>query len=131
MARYVIDADVAIRIAAGEIAVAAEHELLAPTLLRSQVLATLHEAVAQGELSEVEALDRLGRLHRLSIRLLGDGVLRRRAWDVATKLGWPSTYDAEYVALTLLQADALVTEDEDLARSVQGLVTTASIDALR
>ena len=131
MTRYVIDADVAIRIAAGEVVVAPEHELVAPTLLRSQVLSTLHEAVARGELSEPEALDRLKRLHRLSIRLLGDGVLRRRAWDVATKLGWASTYDAEYVALTQLQGDAFVTLDEDLARSVEGLVTTASIDALR
>lgn len=131
MTRYVIDAEVAIRIAAGEIAVAPEHELVAPTLLRSQVLSLLHEAVGRGELSEAEALDRLGRLHRLRIRLLGDGVLRRRAWDVATKLGWATTYDAEYVALTQLQADAFVTLDEDLARSVQGLVTTASIDALR
>lgn len=131
MTRYVIDARVAIGIAAGEIAVAPHHELLAPTLLRSQVLAKLHEAVGRGELSEAEALARLGRLHRLSIRLLGDGVLRRRAWDVATKLGWATTYDAEYVALTQLQADAFVTLDEDLARSVQGLVTTASIDALR
>jgi indolepyruvate ferredoxin oxidoreductase alpha subunit len=131
MTRYVIDAGVAIRIAAGEVAVAAEHELLAPTLLRSQVLSTLHETVARGELSEAEALKRLAQLHRLSIRLLGDGVLRRRAWDLATKLGWASTYDAEYVALTQLQADAFVTQDEELARSVQGVVTTASIDALR
>ncbi len=131
MTRYVIDAGVAIRIAAGEVAVAPEHELLAPTLLRSQVLSTLHEAVKRGELSEAEALERLGRLHRLSIRLLGDGVLRRKAWDVATGLGWSPTYDAEYVALTLLQADALVTLDKELARSVEGLVATASIDALR
>jgi len=46
-------------------------------------------------------------------------------------LGWASTYDAEYVALTQLQADALVTLDADLARSVRGVVTTASIEALR
>ena len=67
----------------------------------------------------------------MKIRLLGDGVLRRRAWDIATKLGWSSTYDAEYVALTLLQADALITLDADLARSVEGIVNTATIDALR
>jgi predicted nucleic acid-binding protein len=58
-------------------------------------------------------------------------VLRRRAWEVADQLGWASTYDAEYVALTLLQADALITLDEELARSVDGIVATASIDALR
>ena len=74
---------------------------------------------------------RLGRLHQLSIRLLGDGVLRRRAWDVATSLGWASTYDAEYIALTQLQADAFVTMDANLARRVEGIVAVASIDALQ
>jgi predicted nucleic acid-binding protein len=66
----------------------------------------------------------------MRIRILGDALLRRRAWDIADQLGWASTYDAEYVALTQLQADALVTLDSDLARRVDGLVATASIDAL-
>jgi indolepyruvate ferredoxin oxidoreductase alpha subunit len=65
------------------------------------------------------------------MRLLGDAVLRRTAWDVADQLGWASTYDAEYIALTQLQADAFVTLDTELARSVEGIVATASIDALR
>ncbi len=109
----------------------AEHELLAPTLLRSQTLSTLHEAVHRGELPSDVALDRLSRIKAMPIRLLGDAVLRRRAWEVADELGWGSTYDAEYVALTLLQADALVTLDKELARSVEGIVPTAPIDALR
>ena len=67
----------------------------------------------------------------MPIRLLGDAVLRRRAWDLAERLGWAETYDAEYIALTQLQADAFVTLDAELARSVDGIVTTASIDALR
>ena len=58
----------------------------------------------------------------MPIRLLGDAVLRRRAWEVADQLGWASTYDAEYVALTLLQADAFVTLDAELARAVEGTV---------
>jgi predicted nucleic acid-binding protein len=111
--------------------VPAEHELLAPTLLRSQTLSTLHEAVRRGELPADVARERLARINRMPIRLLGDAVLRRRAWEVADRLGWASTYDAEYVALTQLQADALVTLDAELARSVEGVVATASIDALR
>ena len=94
----------------------------------------LHEAVQRGELLGGGcARERLGRLHRLSIRLLGDGVLRRRAWDVADELGWASTYDAEYIALTQLQADALrhAQDAEPGAEAVEGLVATASIDALR
>jgi len=113
------------------IEVSGEHELLAPTLLRSQVLSGLHEAVARGELPADVARDRLARIGRLPIRLLGDGVLRRRAWTLADQLGWASTYDAEYVALTQLQADALITLDAELARRVEGIVATASIDALR
>jgi indolepyruvate ferredoxin oxidoreductase alpha subunit len=66
----------------------------------------------------------------MPIRLLGDAVLRRRAWEVADKLGWASTFNAEYVALTQLQADVFVTLDAELARSVEGIIATASIDAL-
>jgi hypothetical protein len=47
------------------------------------------------------------------------------------QLGWTSTYQAKYVALTLLQADASVTLDDAVARSVEGIVATASIDDLR
>ncbi len=67
----------------------------------------------------------------MRIRLLGDAVLRRRAWEVAERMGWADTYTAEYVALMQLQADAFVTLDAELARSVEGIVPTASIDALR
>jgi predicted nucleic acid-binding protein len=129
--RFVIDAGVAIRLVTNKIEVAAEHQLLAPTLLRSQTLSTLHEAVQRGDLPAKVARDRLARIGRLPIRLLGDGVLRRRAWDIAEQLGWASTFDAEYVALTQLQADAFVTLDAELARSLEGIVSTASIDDLR
>jgi predicted nucleic acid-binding protein len=105
-------------------------ELLAPTLLRSQTLSLLHEAVQQGELPADVARDRLRRIAQIKIRLLGDAVLRRRAWEIAGQLGWASTYDAEYVALTQLQADAFITLDARLARSLDGIVATASIDAL-
>lgn len=66
----------------------------------------------------------------MKIRLLGDAVLRRRAWDLADQFGWSSTYQAEYVALTQLQADAFITLDANLASSLEGIVATASIDVL-
>jgi predicted nucleic acid-binding protein len=131
MTRFVVDCGVVLHLASEGIEVPAEHELLAPTLLRSQTLSALHEAVHGGEIPPGVALDRLTRIRALPIRLLGDAVLRRRAWDVADQLGWASTYTAEYVALTQLQADAFVTLDAELARSVEGIVATASIDALR
>jgi predicted nucleic acid-binding protein len=129
--RFVVDCGVVLRLVSEETDVSAEHELLAPTLLRSQTLSALHEAVHRGELPADVALERLSAIRALPIRLLGDAVLRRRAWDLAERLGWAETYDAEYVALTQLQADALVTLDAALARRVEGIVTTAPIDALR
>jgi predicted nucleic acid-binding protein len=131
MTRFVVDASAVLHLAGAEVEVAAAHQLFAPTLLRSQTLSALHEAVQRGELPADVGRDRLARIGRMPIRLLGDAVLRRRAWEVADQLGWASTYDAEYVALTQLQADALVTLDAELARSVEGIVATASIDALR
>ena len=130
MTKFVVDAGAVLHLASAGVEASAEHELLAPTLLRSQTLSALHEAVQRGELPADVARDRLTRIGRMPIRLLGDAVLRRRAWELADRLGWASTYDAEYIALTQLQADAFVTLDEELARSVEGIVETASIDAL-
>jgi predicted nucleic acid-binding protein len=131
MTRFVVDSSAVLHLASEGVEVADAHELLAPTLVRSQTLSALHEAVHRGEIPADLARDRLARIGGLRIRLLGDAVLRRRAWDVADRLGWASTYDAEYVALTQLQADAFVTLDAELARKVEGIVETASIDALR
>jgi predicted nucleic acid-binding protein len=129
--KFVVDAGVVLHLANAEVKVRATHKLLAPTLLRSQTLSALHEAVQRGEIPADVARERLARIRRMRIRLLGDAVLQRRAWDLADQLGWASTYNAEYVALTQLQADAFVTLDAKLARSVEGIVATASIDALR
>ena len=129
--RFVVDCGVVLQLASEEFELPPEHELLAPTLLRSQALSALHEAVHRGELDADEAEGRLKRVNALPIRLLGDALLRRNAWKFADRLGWPETYAAEYVALTKLQADAFVTLDAELARAVEGLIPTASIEALR
>jgi predicted nucleic acid-binding protein len=130
MTRFVVDCGVALRLAEGELEVPAAHRLLAPTLVRSQALSALHEAVHRGELDRDAALERLRRVNRLPIRLLGDAVLRRRAWELADELGWPQTYEAEFLALTQLRADAFVTLDAELARKAATVVPTATLDAL-
>lgn len=130
MTRFVVDCDTLLRIASGEIEVAQEHQLVAPTLVRSQALAALYESARRGEISTADGLERVTRINSLRVRFLGDKVLQRTAWRVADELGWETTSDAEFVALTQLQADAFVTSDRKLARSVSGLVETASIDAL-
>ncbi len=130
MTRFVVDCETLLRIAAGEIEVAGEHQLVAPTLVRSQALAALYEASRRGEISTAEGIERVTRINSLKVRFLGDKVLQRTAWKVAERLGWEATYDAEFIALTQLQADAFVTSDRDLAEAVAGLVETATVDAL-
>ena len=130
MTRFVVDSGVVLHLASEGLDVPSEHELLAPTLLRSQTLSAVHAAVHRGELPRDVALDRLSRIWAMPIRLLGDAVLRRRAFDLAEQLGWAETYDAEDLALTPLQADAFVTLDPELARRAEGVVPTGSLEAL-
>jgi predicted nucleic acid-binding protein len=130
LTRFVIDCGTLLQIAAGEIEVTAEHKLVAPTLVRSQALSALYEAARRGEISAAEGLERVTRINSLKVRFLGDKVLQQKAWKVADQLGWETTFDAEFVALTQLQADVFITSDSDLARAVSGLVKTATVDAL-
>lgn len=130
MTKYVIDPGVAIRLAQDQAVIGDEHQVLAPTLLRSQLLSLLYRAVHRGEMTKKDAERRLDYVRGLRIRLLGDRVLQNVAWKVADQLGWSDTFVAEYVALTQLQADALVTLDGQLAHAVKDLVTVAPIEAL-
>ena len=130
MTRYVITPDTALRLAQDQTVIGDGCQLVAPTLLRSEVLSLLYQAVQRGELSKADAARRLDYVRALRIRLLGDRVLQAAAWKVADQLGWPDTLDAEYVALTQLQAEALVTLDGQLALAARGLVTVEPIEAL-
>jgi predicted nucleic acid-binding protein len=128
--RFVLDCETLLRIAAGEIKVAPEHGLVAPTLVRSQALSALYESARRGQITRAEGLERVRRINSLQVRFLGDRVLQQQAWKVAEELGWETTYPAEYVALTTLQADVFVTGDRELAEAVSGIVETATPHAL-
>ena len=130
MTKYVIGPDVALALAERDAVVPPQHRLLAPTLLRSQVLAQLYIEVRRGDLTRKEANRRLDYLRALQIRLLGDRVLQQVAWQVADELGWNDTFVAEYVALTRLQADALVTRDISMAQAARKVVAVATMDDL-
>ena len=130
MARYVIDAATLVRIVAEEVTVSSSHQLVAPNAIRSQALELLLRAVRRGEITEAEALARHTRLTELKMRLLGDRVSRRTAWDIAQDQGWDTIADAEYLAVCRLQADALVTIDPEMQRAARGIVPTAPFDAL-
>jgi predicted nucleic acid-binding protein len=130
MTKYVIGPDVALRLAHDRTVIRDEHQLLAPTLLRSQLLSSLYRAARDGEMNKRDADGRLDYVRALRIRLLGDRALQNVAWKIADQLGWRDTLDAEYVALTQLQADAFITLDAELANAVKGVVMVAPIEAL-
>ncbi|EPE96580.1 hypothetical protein [Rhizobium grahamii] len=56
--------------------------------------------------------------------------MQRYAWNIASQLDWADTYCAEYIAVTQLQADALVTMDPDLAAAAQSFVQISSVEDL-
>jgi predicted nucleic acid-binding protein len=129
-ARYVITPDVALHLAERNAVVGPQVKLVAPTLLRSQVLSIAYRRVRAGEITKAVADAQLEYIRRLQLRLLGDRVLQATAWKVAAEFYWPDTYEAEYVALTLLQADALVTFDQDLRAAASRKVRVAPVDEL-
>jgi predicted nucleic acid-binding protein len=130
MSRYVIDAPTLLHLVAGGVQVSPRHQIVAPNLIRSQALSLLLEAVRRGDLTEDLALQHHERFTELKMRLLGDRVSRRTAWRIAREQGWETTYDAEYLAVTQLQADALVTVNSALAKKAKDIVPLAQLEAL-
>jgi predicted nucleic acid-binding protein len=130
MARYVVDARTLLHIVSVGVQVHPRHQLVAPNPVRSQALSLLYDQVRRGELTEAEALRLHERLTEVKMRLLGDRASRRTAWRIAREQDWDTIADAEYLAVTQLQADALVTIDDSLARTANGIVPLASLDAL-
>jgi predicted nucleic acid-binding protein len=130
MTRYVTDAPTLLHLIANDVRIRPRHQIIAPNLIRSQGLSMLFEAVRHGDLAEDLALQHHERLTELKIRLLSDRVSRRTAWKIAREHGWETTYDAEYLAVAKLQADALVTVTPALAAKAKEVVSLAPLKAL-
>ena len=130
MTRYVIDAPTLLHLVADGVDNRSGHQLVAPNLIRSQALTLLLAAVRNGDITEETALQRHERLTELKMRLLGDRVSRRTAWKIAREQGWETTFDAEYLAVTKLQADAFITIDPEMAARAAGIVPLADVAAL-
>ena len=129
MGVYVPDAAAAIDLAERGWSGGSSCELFAPTLLRSQVLSILHRDVIAGTRDNETARELAERASRLPHRLLGDAVLRRTAWTIATEQGWPDTYEAEYIALTRLHGVGLIAADPVVQSKAQGVVPCQTVDS--
>jgi predicted nucleic acid-binding protein len=88
----------------------------------SEATSAVRERLYRGELSP-ELADRVReRLWDAPIARHDSVDVHRRAWEVAEKLGWAKTYDAEYVALADILRCRLLTVDERLKRGAGRLV---------
>lgn len=130
MARYVIDAPTLLSVVDQQVQVHPDHQLVAPSSIRSEALGLLLQEVRRGERTETEALELHDRMTALRMRLLGDRVSRRTAWQIARTQDWESLRAAEYLAVARLQADALVTMDPELAGHAADITPLASLQDL-
>lgn len=130
MARYVIDAFTLLHLVDNDLCVEASHQLVAPNWIRSEALQLLLQDVRGGIRAEQAALAAHQKLTELKMRLLGDRVSRGTAWRIARDHDWDSLREAEYLAITRLQADAFVTVDERFAARAVEVVPVASVQAL-
>lgn len=130
MPRFVIDPRTALRLVAEGVRPAAGVALLAPTLLRDQVLERLYRGARDGTMEPTEARRHHDRFATLKVRYLGDRVLRQTAWRVAADAGAATTFAASYVALTMLQGDALVALDDEVRALAAGRVALRPFAAL-
>ena len=130
MTRYAIDAGIALRLIREGSDAGLRHQLVGPAVLRSHALAILYRDVRSGAITEAEGRQQLERVAEMKIRLLGDRVSRATAWKIADGLGWDDIAAAEYLAVASLQADALVTDDDELASAAEGVVRIAPYEDL-
>jgi hypothetical protein len=130
MTRYAIDAAIALRLIRDASDADRRHQLVAPSVLRSHALSLLYRDVRDGRITEEEGRQQLEALAAMKIRLLGDRVSRATAWKMAAGLGWNDIGLSEYLAVASLQADALVTENDELTAAASGIVRLAAYDDL-
>jgi predicted nucleic acid-binding protein len=129
MTRLAIDAPTCVALIRHHVVLSAGHQLVAPAVLRSDVLNLLFNEVREGHLNENEGRRDLEQFAELKIRLLGDRVSRATAWKIARDLGWPDPRPAEYLAVARLQADLLVTDDPHLVEGAAGITPVTGRDA--
>ncbi len=107
-----------------------KREAIAPALLWSESLSVLHEMQWRNAISPQLAETARRRLEAAPITQRRSARLRQRAWEIAARLGWAKTYDAEYVALAQVSNCPLLTIDARLARTAWREVEILTPDGL-
>lgn len=130
MTRFTIDAPTLLHLVDGDLTVDPAHQLVAPSSIRSEALERMLSDVRAGTRTEPDARRLHTRMTELKIRALGDRVSRWTAWKIAREQDWATLRDAEYLAVTQLQADALISVDPELVAKAEGVVPTAPLEDL-
>ena len=130
MTRFAFDPPTLVRLAEGHHQVNPDRQIVAANSIQFHALDLLLRRVQSGVLSEPAARALHKRMTELNMRLLGDRVSRRTAWQIALTHGWTTIHDAEYLAVAKLQANALVTAAPELTNKAAGIVTLAKLEDL-
>jgi predicted nucleic acid-binding protein len=96
-----------------EAALAAREDLTGPPHLPVEVTSAIHKRFRQGEITLVEARDRLQAFSRIPIDLTYPTGLAERALELAAELDWAYPYDAFYLAVgEMLDCDVWTADEE-------------------
>ena len=128
--RIAIDPPTLVQLADGSPKCPSEPSARGTDSIRSEALDLLLQRVRGGTVTEQAALELHERITGVKIRLFGDGVSRRTAWQTARERDWSRLTAAEYVAVAKLQADSLITANPDLAAHATGFVPLAPFSHL-
>jgi predicted nucleic acid-binding protein len=128
--RLVLDSAAALRACLSSAARSqlADHELIGPPLLWSEVHSAVHEAVWRRELDVDGGSAALAAFGELGVHRRSPSRLHATAYRLASDLGWAKTYDAEFLALAELEQARVLTTDARLRRGAArtGLVLDPS-----
>jgi predicted nucleic acid-binding protein len=104
-----------------------EDELVAPFLLLAETTSVLTEHAYRQVIPASQARCLIESAVRLPVRLLDNGSLYPRAFDIARALGWAKAYDALYVATAEHEGAELLTVDRRMRDAARRLGIRASL----